>query len=71
MADGDLALVDVYGLIRRACREAGSQQAWALEIGVSPAYVSAVLNGTKPPSDALLAALGVRRTVIYRWVNPK
>ena len=58
------ALADVYGAIRRACREAGSQAEFADRAGLSQAYVSNVLNGRKPPSDALLAAIGWRRRVV-------
>ena len=54
-------LADIYGAIRRACRDAGSQAAFAERSGLSQAFVSNVLNGRKPPSDALLAAVGWRR----------
>jgi len=57
-------LADIYGAIRRACAAAGSQAAFAARAGVSQAYVSNVLNGRKPPSEALLSAIGWRRRVV-------
>lgn len=36
------------------------------QIGISPALLSAVLNGDKPPSPRFLAALGLEKVTVYR-----
>ena len=58
-------LIEIYGRIRKACREAGSQKAFADKAGVSAAFVSAVLNGQKPPSSAMLSHVGIKRVVYF------
>ncbi|MBR0651359.1 helix-turn-helix domain-containing protein [Roseomonas terrae] len=63
---GDLTAADVYGRLRAACREAGSQQAWAEKHGMSPQYVSDVLNAKRPIPDSILSALGLIRVTVYR-----
>lgn len=62
-------LIEIYGRIRKACREAGSQKAFAEKAGVSAAFVSAVLNGQKPPSAAMLSHVGIKRVVYYADAN--
>jgi hypothetical protein len=52
----------VIRLLRAACREAGSQNKWAKQHGVSQQYVNHVLNGHRPPGPQILAALGLERT---------
>ena len=59
------SLAEVFGAIRAACRAAGSQSAWAASIGVSPQYLSDVLNCRRDPGGAILRALGLRRVVTY------
>lgn len=56
----------VRALIRRACREAGSQKAWAKRHGVNEAFLSQVLRGEREPSPAILEPFGLERVVIYR-----
>ena len=56
---------DVCSLLRRRCREAGGQSAWANAHGVSPQYVCDVLKARREPGDMILAALGLRRIVRY------
>ena len=51
----DLTTLDVCGLLRRQCREAGGQSAWATANGVSPQYVCDVLNARREPGDMILA----------------
>lgn len=63
--------LDVCRLLRQACKAAGSQQAWAAQNGVSPAYVSDVLNARREPGDSILAALGLRRVVKYVEVRKR
>lgn len=43
-----------------------SQAAWAKKHGLSPAYVSDVINGRREPGKAILEALGLERVVSYR-----
>ena len=58
-------LAEVFGAIRTACRAAGSQSAWAVSIGITPQYLSDVLNCRRDPGKAILSALGLRRVVAY------
>lgn len=46
----------------------GNQYEMAKEMGVSPAYLSMVLNGTKPPAKSVLDYLGLERvkSITYR-----
>jgi DNA-binding transcriptional regulator YdaS (Cro superfamily) len=64
-AMNEMTSLDVCARLRRACRAAGSQQAWAAANGVSPAYVCDVLNARREPGDAILRALGLRKIVRY------
>jgi DNA-binding transcriptional regulator YdaS (Cro superfamily) len=57
---------DVRRLIRDKCNEAGSQRQFAVNVGVSQAYLSLVISGQREPGEAILAALGLARTVGYR-----
>ena len=49
----------VVALLRAACREAGSQSAWAYAHGVRPQYVSAVLLHRQHPGPQIVRALGL------------
>ena len=56
-------------LLRRSFDRAGGQAAWARRYNLSPAYVSEVNRGKRPPSEKVLAALGlVREEKTYRKV---
>lgn len=60
--------IDDYGMyaaLRQACAAAGSQRAFAEQIGVTEAFISAVLHGRKAPGPTVLAAVGLRRIVRY------
>ena len=59
---------DVRLRLARECINAGGQAAFAKLHGLTKAYVSQVLNGHRPPSDKLCAALGVREDG-SRWVK--
>lgn len=65
MTEAGLTYLDVCARLRAACRAAGGQQAWAQQNGVSPAYVSDVLNARRDPGDSILTALGLRKVVRY------
>lgn len=60
-----MALAEVVRLVRGRCEAAGSQKDFAGLAGVSQAYISDVLNGKREPGQKLLAAIGLRRTVVY------
>jgi hypothetical protein len=55
----------VRGMLRRECRAADSQRAWADLHNVSEAYVSDVLLGRRDPGEAICKALGLRRVEMY------
>lgn len=44
---------------------------FAKTIGVSASYISAVMTGKKPPSEAVLQALGYRRVVRVEYERVK
>jgi hypothetical protein len=53
----------------KACDQAGSLRKWAKANKFSPAFVSDVIRGNRPPSETILAALGlekIERPVTYR-----
>ena len=58
-------LLDVFVQMRAACKAAGGQAAWSERHGISPAYVSDVLNSRREPGPKILAALGLRKVVRY------
>lgn len=58
-------IVDVYAEIRKRCAIAGGQSAWAGRYGLSPQYVSDVLNTRRDPGPKILAALGFVRRISY------
>lgn len=51
--------------LRAACRRAGGQARWAMEHGISPAYVSDVLGGRRDPGPKILTPLGLVVTTSY------
>lgn len=57
--------VEMFSRLNRAVNSAGSQKALAEQLGVSPAYLSAVLNAKKPPSDRVLSHIGLRVQAVY------
>lgn len=61
---------DVRQLMRHAIADAGGKQnAWAAQLQVKPAFVSAILTGKKSPSGAVLTALGLKRVERYEVVK--
>ena len=63
------SLLDLYAKIRNSCSEAGGQTAWAFAHGISPQYVSDVLNGRTDPGPKILAALKYRRVITYERIK--
>lgn len=43
----------------------GTQKAWGEKLGHSEQFMSRMINGKKPPSDAMLKDLGLKKLVIY------
>lgn len=61
----ELTSAEVYGLLRQAITDAGSQKAFAARAGVTPAYVNDLVRGRRGWSDRILATLGVQRDVRF------
>lgn len=57
--------VEVRGQLTRLAEETGGVRALAKALGVSPSYVSDVLNGRRAPGPPFLAALGLKKVVVY------
>jgi hypothetical protein len=51
--------------LRDECDRLGSQEKWARLNGLTPSYLSDVLNGRTPAGPKVLAGLGLRRVVGY------
>lgn len=62
---------EVLDRLRAACREAGSQTAWAEANGISVAYVSDVVRGRRDPGDSVLRGLGLQREVRHVAREPE
>ena len=60
-----LTQADVIDLLRRQCKEAGSQKAFADANGISAQYVTDVLHKRREPGEAVLSALGLRKVITY------
>lgn len=56
---------DVRAMLAKLREEAGGTRALATSLGLSPSYVSDVLNGRRGPGPDFLKALGMRRVVRY------
>ena len=64
-----MTLEDVRAVLRQACIDAGSQQAWAEKYKISPAYVSDVLVKRREPGPAILKALRIKIETNYIYVT--
>ena len=60
---------DVRKALRAQCDAAGTMSKWSDAHGVSIAYTCDVLAGRRDPGKAILAALGLRKTVKYERVR--
>lgn len=56
-------------LLKKSCKEAGSQRKWAMENDFSAAYVGDVLKGNRDPGDKIGKALGYKK--VNGWVLDK
>lgn len=63
---------DAYGCFVLWMRKAGSMRALAKQWGLTPSYLSDMLNHRRQLSDAVLARMGLERvvTVRYRQIDP-
>ena len=57
---------EMTDLIRAAAQEAKSQRALAHKWGVSPSYITDLLQGLRDPGPTILDAMGYERVVFYR-----
>lgn len=64
-----LSLSDVFAQLRTACRQAGSQEAFAAHAGISRGHLSDVLNARRDPGPKLLAALGLRKVAAFMEIG--
>lgn len=60
---------ELLELLQDMEKEAGTRQALALKLGVSPAYLGDVMRDKKEPAHRLLKALGLRRVVTFEKVE--
>lgn len=65
MARELLDLIDVIGRLKKACREAGTQKAWADRHNLSVGYVNDVITSRIAPGEAILNALGLAKVTKY------
>lgn len=57
---------EVIERLRGAIIAAGGQRQFARAHGLTPAYINDVLHGRRALADRILAAIGVKREIIYR-----
>lgn len=60
-------LADVKAQLEAMIRRAGTARALAEDLEVDPTRISEVMNN-RPPSKQLLAALGLRKVLVYESV---
>ena len=56
---------EVIELLQKQIARAGSQNAYAREIGVSQPYLNDVMNGRREPGPAILRALGLEGVLMF------
>lgn len=66
MADIYLDYIEVCSRLSVACKNAGSQKAFAEKHGLSAAYVCDVMNARREPGKSILDALGLTRVIRYK-----
>jgi transcriptional regulator with XRE-family HTH domain len=57
---------DVLKILRDQITIAGSQRKFALQHGISPAYLNEVLHGKRPPGPVILKAIDIELEYYYR-----
>jgi len=61
-----LSEYDMRQLLFKACKQAGSQRAWAEANHLGQSFVSDVLAMKRPVSEEIAAALGYRRLIKFQ-----
>ena len=56
----------VMDLIAKAIETAGSQEALAIEWGISELYLSDILRGRREPGNKILKNMGLVKVLVYR-----
>jgi transcriptional regulator with XRE-family HTH domain len=56
---------DVINLLKKQVGIDGSQEQVAFSLGVSPQYLSDVLNGRREPGKKIYEAMGLERVVMF------
>ena len=54
---------ELIQLVEKKVERAGTQLAVAKELGITSAYLGAVLRGKREPGPSILDALGIRRVI--------
>ena len=57
---------EIIGRLLRQVSKFGTQRALAIRIGISPSYLSDVLNGRRGAGPAITKYFGIERRVTYR-----
>lgn len=60
----DMNIVDPTDRLRRLVKRCGTQRDAALQIGISPNYLSDLLHGRRGCSDRILERLNLRRIIV-------
>lgn len=60
-----VSMTGLYDRIRKACKEAGGQSAWARSLGLSPSMISDVLNARSNPGPKILKALKLTQATVF------
>jgi len=56
--------------LRKACKAAGSQTAWAKANGLSTVYISDALSGRRPIGEGIASKLGYEPVTMYKRIAP-
>ncbi len=57
---------DVRKQVKRMVRDARFASTVASDLKVSPQYLYDFINGRRPPGKKILAALGLKKVVVYK-----
>ena len=60
---------DVIALLRLAIKQAGSQNAFAVDHDIDRTCLSGILHGTIGPTPQVLRALGLRKVTSYELLD--
>ena len=63
--------MEVLRMLQKRCDAAGGLKAWAAANGVSPGYVSDVLNTRRGLGPVILGVLGLQKVTRYVLAQPR